>query len=54
LEVHTAQRRGLDPVAKLLGPDVADQVCRAIGAAILMTVEAGHAEARVLAAAICG
>src|SRR5207249_2156519 len=52
LDVDAAQGRRLDPVTKFLRTDVADQVRRAIGAAVLMTIEAGHAEARVLTSAI--
>src|SRR5258708_36564929 len=39
-------------MAKLLGTNVADQVSRAVGTAVLMTVEARDAEARTLAAAV--
>src|SRR5207237_920437 len=50
--VHTAQGRRLDPMAKLLRTNVADQVSRPVGTAVLMTVEARNAEARTLAATI--
>src|SRR5438105_1225099 len=54
LDVHAAQGRRLDPVAKLLRANVSDQVCRAVGAAVLMTVEARDSEARPFAAAVGG
>jgi hypothetical protein len=54
LDIDPAQRRRLDPMAELLGADVADQVGRAVGVAVLVTIEAGDAEARLLAAAIGG
>src|SRR5439155_422254 len=54
LDVHAAQGRRLDSVAKLLRTNVPHQVRRSIGAAVLMTVETGNAEARMLAAPVGG
>src|SRR5258708_32066906 len=54
LDVHAAQRRGVDAVAELLRADVADQMRRAIGMAVGMAIEAGDTAARLLRAAIFG
>jgi hypothetical protein len=42
LDVHAAQRRGVDPVPELLGPDVTDQVRGLVGVPVHVAVEAGH------------
>ena len=54
LDVDAAQRRRVDAVAELLRADVADQVRRAVGVAVGVAVEAGHAAAGLDAAAVVG
>src|SRR5258707_13876325 len=54
LDVHAAQRRGVDAVAELLRADVADQMRRAIGMAVGMAIEAGDTAARLVRWAIFG
>jgi hypothetical protein len=54
LDVHAAQRRGVDAVAELLRADVADQMRRAIGMAVGMAIEASDTAARLLRTAIFG
>ena len=54
LDVHAAQRRRVEPVAELLRADVADQVRGAVGVAVDVAVETGHARARLQRAAVVG
>ena len=54
LDVHAPESRGLDAVAELLRPNITDQMCGAIRAAVGMAVEAGHAHARLFGAAVFG
>ena len=54
LDVHAAQRRRIDAVAELLRTDVADQMRGAVGVAVRVAVEAGHAAAGLVRAAIVG
>ena len=49
LDVDPAKRRRLDAMAELLRADVAHQMGSPVRVAVLVAVEAGHAEARVLA-----
>ena len=52
LDVHAAQRGHIDPVPILLRPDVADEVGGAVGMAVDVAIEAGHAPAGLHGAAI--
>ena len=54
LDVHAAERRRVDPMAKFLRPDVADQMRRGVRVAVHVAVEADHAAARRERAAIVG
>ncbi len=44
LDVHAAQRRSVDAVTELLGPDVPDEVGGVVGVTVDVAVEASHAE----------
>src|SRR5690606_10350962 len=44
LDVHSAQRRGIDAMTVLLRADVADKVRRGVGVAVDVAVKAGHSK----------
>ena len=54
LDVHAAQRRRVDAVPVLVGPDVADRVGGGVGVAVGMAVETRDTEVRLEAAAVGG
>ncbi len=54
LDVDTAQRRRVDAVAMLIRADIADGVCRGVGVAVGMAVEARDALAGDQRAAVLG
>ena len=54
LDVHAPQHRRVEPMAKLLGTDIADQVRGAVGRSIHVAVEAGHPRARLQRPPIAG
>jgi hypothetical protein len=50
--IDTAKRRRVDAVAKLLRPDVADEVRDRVGVAVHVAIEAGHARRGLQAATV--
>jgi hypothetical protein len=54
LDIHAAKGRRVDSMAELLWTDIPYLVRRAVGAAVLMAVEAGNPETRTLATPVGG
>src|SRR5262249_46966788 len=54
LDIHAAERRGLDAMAELLRANVADEVAGAVGVAVDVAVETRDAAAGLDGAAVLG
>src|SRR6267378_2012214 len=54
LNVNAAQRRCFDPMAKLLRPNVADEMECPVCSTVRMTIKTGHTAARLFRTAVIG